>query len=87
VVQDLQAENSFIQIKLINDLRKKEPGKMEISRAEKIEKYLETRPDHKATFETLKGHLGINKDRLLEAIKTLMDTSQGRYGIIRTPGD
>ena len=85
--QDLQAENSFIQLQLINDLRKKEPGKMEISRAEKIEKYLETRPDHKATFETLKGHLGINKDRLLEAIKTLMDTSPGRYGIIRTPGD
>jgi len=85
--QDLQAENSFIQLQLINDLRKKEPGKTEISRAEKIEKYLEARPDHKATFETLKGHLGVNKDRLLEAVKTLMDTSPGRYGIIRTPGD
>ena len=85
--QDLQAENAFIQLKLINDLRKKDPGKTEISRAEKIEKYLMSRPDHKATFETLKGHLGINKDRLLEAVKTLMDSSPGRYGIIRTPGD
>jgi len=34
---------------------KKEPGKTETSRAEKIEKYLASRPDHKATFETLKG--------------------------------
>ena len=55
VTQDFQAENSFIQLQLINDLRKKDPGKTEISRAEKIEKYLQARPDHKANFETLKG--------------------------------
>ena len=65
----------------------KEPGKTEISRAEKIEKYLAARPDHKATFETLKGHLGIDKDLLKNAIKTLMESSPGRYGITRTPGD
>ena len=65
----------------------KEPGKTEISRAEKIERYLSSRPDHRATYETLKGHLGIDKDRLKEAIKTLMDASPGRYGIVRTPGD
>jgi len=65
----------------------KEPGKTEISRAEKIEKYLSSRPDHKATFETLKGHLGIDKDLLNDAIKTLMGSSPGRYGITRTPGD
>ena len=63
------------------------PGKTETSRAEKIEKYLASRPDHKATFETLKGHLGIDKVRLNEAIKVLMDSSPGRYGITRTPGD
>ncbi len=85
--QDLQAENSFIQLQLINDLRKKDPGKMELSRAEKIEKYLLSRPDHKATFETLKGYLGVDKDRLKEAIRTLMEASPGRYGIARTPGD
>jgi hypothetical protein len=65
----------------------KEPGKIETSRAEKIEKYLASRPDHRAAFETLRGHLGIDKDRLKEAIKTLMDASPGRYGIVRTPGD
>ena len=62
-------------------------GKTEISRAEKIEKYLAARPDHKASFETLKGHLGTDKDLLHQAIKTLMDSQPGRYGIIRTPGD
>jgi sugar-specific transcriptional regulator TrmB len=85
--QDTQAENEFNMLRLINDLRKKVPGKLEISRAEKIEKYLQARPDHKASFETLKGHLGVDKARLNEAIKTLMNASPGRYGITRTPGD
>ena len=65
----------------------KEPGKTELSRAEKIEKYLAARPDHKATFETLKGHLGVDKFALNDAIKTLMEASPGRFGITRTPGD
>ena len=65
----------------------KEPGKTETTRAEKIERYLASRPDHKATFETLKGHLGIDKDLLRDAIKTLMKSSPGRYGITRTQGD
>jgi hypothetical protein len=65
----------------------KEPGKTEISRTEKIARYLASRPDHKASFETLKGHLGIDKDLLNNAIKTLMNSSPGRYGITRVPGD
>jgi len=88
--QDTQAENSFIQLRLIGQLReatKKEPGKTETSRADKIEKYLASRPDHRATFETLKGNLGVDKARLHEAIKTLMKGSPGQYGIIRVPGD
>lgn len=59
--QDAQADNELNMLRLINDLRHKEPGKTELSGAEKIAKYLEARPDHKATFETLKGHLGVNK--------------------------
>jgi hypothetical protein len=35
------------------------------------------RPDHKASFETIKGHLGVDKNRLKEAIRTLMDSSHG----------
>jgi hypothetical protein len=65
----------------------KEPGKTDLSRAEKIERYLAARPDHKATFETLKGHLGIDKVLLNQAVKALMASSPGRYGITLTPGD
>ncbi len=63
----------------------KAPGKTEVSRAEKIERYLSARPDHRATFETLKGHLGINNDLLGIAIRSLL--ASGKYAIIRTPGD
>ena len=83
-------ENQEIQLRLIHELRekaKRSPGKTELSRAEKIERYLAARPDHKATYETLRGHLGIDKDRLNEAIKTLMASSPGRYGIARATGD
>ena len=83
------SDNQLIQLRLIHELRQAEkvPGKTETSRAEKIEKYLASRPDHRATFETLKGNLGVDKARLHEAIKTLMDASPGQYGIVRVPGD
>ena len=83
--QDTQGENEVSLLRFINDLRKKDPGKTEISRAEKIEKYLQARPDHRATFETLKGHLGIDNDLLGIAIRSLLPS--GRYAIIKTPGD
>ena len=88
--RDTLSENQLIQLRLIRELKekaKKSPGKTELSRAEKIERYLAARPDHKVTFETLRGHLGIDKDRLNEAIKTLMASSPGRYGIARATGD
>ena len=65
----------------------KEPGKTETSRAEKIEKYLASRPDHRASFETLKGMLQINNVLLNQTIKILMDGSPGRYGVTKAPGD
>ncbi|WP_348528221.1 hypothetical protein [Methanothrix sp.] len=83
-------DNQEIQLRLIHELKekaKRSPGKTELSRAEKIERYLAARPDHKSTFETLKGHLGIDKVLLNQAIKALMASSPGRYGITRTPGD
>jgi uncharacterized coiled-coil protein SlyX len=82
-----QEENLLIQLQLIRALKEKKPGKTELSRAEKIERYLAARPDHKATFETLRGHLGVDKFALNDAIKTLMEASPGRFGITRTPGD
>ena len=81
-------DNQLIQLRLIHELKekaKKSPGKTELSRAEKIERYLAARPDHKATFETLKGHLGIDNDLLGIAIKSLLPS--GKYAIIKTPGD
>jgi TolA-binding protein len=83
-------ENQEIQLRLIHELKekaKRSPGKTELSRAEKIERYLAARPDHKATFETLRGLLGIDKDLLNDAIKALMASSPGRYGIARATGD
>ena len=88
--QDTLSDNQLIQLRLIHELKekaKRSPGKTELSRAEKIERYLAARPDHKATFETLRGHLGIDKDLLNDAIKALMASSPGRYGIARAPGD
>jgi len=86
--RDVLSDNQLIQLRLIQDLKekaKREPGKTELSRAEKIEKYLASRPDHKAIFETLKGHLGVDNDLLGIAIKSLLPS--GKYAIIKTPGD
>ena len=63
------------------------PSRKTEARAEKIKRYLKERPDHKATYETLRGHLGIDKRRLLEAIKLLIARDPSRYGISRLPGD
>ena len=38
----------------------KNPGKTETARAEKIEKYLASRPDHRVSFEALRGFLEVN---------------------------
>jgi hypothetical protein len=40
-------------------------------RAEKIKRYLESRPDHRTTLETLKGYLGIKNYLLDDAIHAL----------------
>jgi regulator of replication initiation timing len=83
-------ENQLIQLRLIARLReatKKDPGKTAQSRADKIARYLASMPSHKATFETLKGYLGIDKVLLNQAVKALMASSPGKYGITRTPGD
>ena len=82
--QDTLGENQLIQLQLIHKLReadKKEPGKTEASRAERIEKYLASRPDHRATFETLKGMLQVDNVRLNEAIKVLIATSDRSFSI------
>lgn len=75
--------------KAVTELEKNEknPGKIKLTRAAKITRYLENRPDHKATFETLKGFLGVNSVLLNQTIKTLTDKEPGRYGITCDPTD
>jgi hypothetical protein len=57
----------------------KGPGKTELSRAEKIERYLASRPDHKASYETLKGFLEIDDVKLNLGIAALMREHPGEY--------
>ncbi len=66
---------------------KKKTGETESARVKRIEKYLLNRPDHKATYESLRGLLGVDKDLLNDAITALMAASPGRYGISHVPGD
>ena len=58
-----------------------EPTKIEKSRAEKIEKYLKNLPNRSASFEVLRGHLGVNSVLLNGAIKVLMEDQPGIYAI------
>lgn len=87
--RDTLSENQLIQLRLIHGLKEgwREPTPAEASRAEKIERYLSSRPDHRATYETLRGHLGIGKDLLNDAIGTLLAASPGKFKIVRAPGD
>lgn len=87
--RDNLSENQLIQLRLIHGLKDKrrEPTYAEASRAEEIERYLSSRTDHRATYTTLRGHLGIGKDLLNDAIKTLLAASPGKFKIVRAPGD
>lgn len=69
------------------ETKRDEPGETETARAEKIKKYLNDQPGRRASYESLRGHLGIDKFALNDAIRALMETSPGRYGIAPSPGD
>jgi len=46
-----------------------------------------SQPGRRASYESLRGLLGVDKDLLNDAIKVLMAASPGRYGIVHVPGD
>ena len=80
--RDTLSDNQLIQLRLIHELKervKRSPGKTELSRAEKIERYLVSRLDHKASYETLKGFLEIDDVKLNLAIAALMREHPGKY--------
>lgn len=59
--------------------KKKEVGKTSKDRARRIDLYLNSRPDHKASYESLRGHLGVNSVLLNMAIAALMKEFPGKY--------
>ena len=87
--RDTLSENQLIQLRLIHELkeRRREPTPAEASRSEKIERYLAARSDHRATYATLRGILGVDKDLLNDAIGALLASSPGKFKIVRAPGD
>lgn len=75
------------QIDKLSEPQKDEPGETETARAEKIRKYLLSQPGRRASYESLRGHLDIDKFALNDAINVLMETSPSRYGVVRSPVD
>ena len=57
----------------------REPGQTAQDRAARIDHYMDARPDHKASYEALKGFLGINDVLLNAAIAALMRAQPGKY--------
>lgn len=58
----------------------KQPGQTAQDRAKKIDRYMEGRPDHKASYEALKGFLKIGDNALLSrAIDALNREFPGKY--------
>ena len=85
----LRCEDFVFVSKRVNALEKKKdkPGETETARAEKISKYLLSQPGRRASYESLRGLLGVDKDLLNIAIRALMADEPGRYGISHVPGD
>lgn len=57
----------------------KELGQTSIDRAKRIDHYMESRPDHKASYESLRGWLGINSVLLNLSIAALIKMHPGKY--------
>ncbi len=57
----------------------KEPGQTSQDRAARIDHYMAARPDHKASYEALKGFLEIDDVKLNLAVAALMKGHPGKY--------
>jgi hypothetical protein len=65
----------------------KTPGQISQDRAKKIDKYMEGRPDHKASYEALKGFLVINDVLLNFSIASLKNDYPDKYITIKDKKD
>ena len=81
-------ENQEILFNLYQGIKPKdEPGKTSQDRATRLDHYMDARPDHKASYEALKGFLGINDVLLNSAIAALKKEHPGKYGTIKDAAD
>lgn len=62
-------------------------GQTAQDRAKKIDRYMEGRPDHKASYEALKGFLDINDVLLNYSISALKTEFPDKYIVIRDKAD
>jgi ElaB/YqjD/DUF883 family membrane-anchored ribosome-binding protein len=61
----------------------KQPGQTAQDRAKRIDKYMEGRPDHKASYEALKGFLLVNDVLLNFALAALKKECPDKYVMIK----
>ena len=78
-IKSLQ-ENQGIFFDLLAKFKgSKEPGQTAQDRANRIDHYMDARPDHKASYEALKGFLEIDDVKLNLTIAALMKEHPGKY--------
>ena len=64
-----------------------EPGKTDTARVQKLIKYMKDRPDHKASFATLRGVLQVDAPKLRAVIKAVDKLDPGRFEVKDDPHD
>ena len=88
---DSLANNDSNQLRLIADLHERDHpddlGQTVLLRCQKVIRYINNRPDHKAALETLKGVLEVDNDKMSRVIKALNVGWPGRYVLRPIQGD
>lgn len=64
----------------------REPGDTCLGRVTRLEHYMRARPDHKASYESIKGFLEITDVQLNQVIKVFLETKEG-YAVTKDARD
>jgi hypothetical protein len=72
---------------LVAKMNKKQPGKTDTERMQKLIRYMNLRPDHKSSFDSLKGFLQIKDNQLNATIKAINKMYPARYLIKKDEHD
>jgi hypothetical protein len=59
----------------------KDPGQTDTARVQRLIKYMKARPDHRATFATLRGVLQVDASKLRAVIKAADKLDPGRFEV------